>query len=211
MEKTTITFYLPKDLFLEMKVAAVKRGISISDLVTSCTLAMIEDDTFDPQKRKPEFNKNTMVYLPLNEKRIIKTAAARYSATLSELICQALAKYANSNRQLPLRNNTGNQKLPRQKKSLAPQNKHNLSYNLTEENNSKLKRISATTGMTRKQILMDLLQNMGKTPLVSGKTSPKSERSSMLLTPEELEYLNSKASELNLSINDMINRSLEQY
>lgn len=209
MSKPTLTFYLPNDLFAETKLLAVKYRMAYSDLVLRCTLAMIKDDTFDAQKSKQKNDEKTMLYLTLAEKKLIKTATAKYATSISELACQALHRYAIIARTLPERDSADDRKHPRKQKAIDKHKKYSFTYSLTNENNNKLRLLSAETGMTRKQIIMDAVKNVQGIQLTQ-EMFPKSERSGMLLSSEEMLLIKKKAGELNISVFALLNRSIEQ-
>lgn len=211
MEKTTLTFYLPKAFFAKMKIAAVKMGLSFSDLVIRCTLAMIHNNTFDQLEPKPQFDQSTMVYLTPDEKKTIKMATANYSASISEFVYQALSEHANRKQQLPERDKIDIRRRPRKQDTGDKPKKLRFSYNLTLENNYKLMQLSADTGMTRKQVIIDSVKKLNKGLRSIERMPPKSERSSMLLTRDEMKLLSNKADEFNINVIDLINRSIERY
>lgn len=210
MSKPTITFYIPSDLFAETKLLAVKKNMAYTDLVLRCTLAMVNDDTFDTQKAKPNYDEKTMLYLTEDEKKILKTATAKYNITISELVCQALEMYAGAAENLSDRKFVDNRKLPRKRNDGDRQKKTTFSYSLSKENDRKLKMLCADTGKTRKQLIMESVKQLkkGQKPRMA---MSKTARSSMLLLPGEVAIIQEQADKLKIGVFDLINLAIEQY
>ncbi|NMB40804.1 MAG: hypothetical protein GX996_02585 [Firmicutes bacterium] len=210
MRKSTLTIYLPQETFEQAKIAAVKADMSFSDLARGCVLAMIGAKTFDQQLPKPHNDNKTMIYLTENEKTKIKLFAANQSTTLSQLIYQALERYMTEKIELPPKR----KKQPEKKERSKPEHltREKYTYHLTEDNSKTLRIISAKTGKTRTQLILDALKNSADNDILETDLSqPFSERSSMNLSREELSSLKEKAERLNLTLFELFNRALKLY
>ena len=208
MEKTTLTFYLPQETFTRAKVNAAKYGLSFSDLAVRCVLAVIGNDKYE-QQTPPKNDEKAQVYLTEKEKHKIKLYAAQKGISISKLFYYALIN--ENTDELPHR-----EKPPDGRKRTTPHQKqpaikHDpFTYYLTPENDSKLRLLNVKTGKSRKQLILDALKKIDPVKINSTHIQgQKNRRSSMNLSPQELNLLKKQARSLNLSPSDLINRLLE--
>lgn len=209
MNKTTLTFYLPVETFERAKIGAVKRGLSFSDLAVRSVLALIDDNGLDRQKLSPANDEKALAYLSEEEKKKIKLFAAEKAATLSEIFYHALEQNLDSNEMLPDREKPPDAR-GRPRSQPQPGDKKNpFSYNLTYENDSKLRLLSAETGKSRTQLILEAIEKT-ETENILGVPyqEPKNVRSSMDLGPKKLAFIKNRARKMNMGASELINRVL---
>lgn len=211
MAKTTLTFYLPRHIFRQAKIAAVKEGISFSDLAVRSALALIASGAPDLQRSNLPNDEKVMVYLLPEEKKGIRLAAAEWGTSVSALFCRGLEGYLSGAKELPGRKKapalTGHPSRPP-----PAQRKKPFSIHLTAENHFLLRRLSAERDRSITSLLLEALEKTAPETLRRAPpTGPKAARTSIYLEQKELDLVKSKAREANLGLFELLNRALEVY
>jgi hypothetical protein len=102
MQKTNLTFYLPESMLKKIRIEAVEKELTLTQLTVGSAQVFIEEGTFKPEKPKPENSAKVFIQLSEDEKKIIKKAAARHSTTLSNFLYQALLFYFHNKNKVKL-------------------------------------------------------------------------------------------------------------
>ncbi len=211
MSKTTVTFYLPKDVFEQAKIEAVKKVTSFSDLALRCVLALIEQDAFERSHSKPPTEEKTMIYLSEEEKKRIKRYTAAHAVTISELFCQALVYYMADVNALPAREKQADRRGRPKSENPPGEKKKTITYHLTKTNDTKLRNLSAETGKTRTELILEAVNSVHEPDIISyDRKESLDTRSSMNITHDELKLLKGKAHELNVSVFKLFNIAVSQ-
>ncbi len=207
LEKKTLTFYLPGDIFKQAKIYAVTNGISFSEMAVRSVLALIEDDGFDLTKKTPANDEKALVYLTEEEKKNIQLFAAAKAATISELFYQAFEHQYNTKITAANKASDAGKKHRKSKPVLAKRNP--FSFKLTHENYSKLRFLSVDTGRSRTYLIMEAVEKTDKEIIKTVLSQkPKEFRTSMDLDSEMRSFIKKRAKELGLGVSELINRSL---
>jgi len=215
VEKTNLTIRLPKKIVEELKIEALKNEVSFSRLIVSITLYFIDHEPYDPDKPKPKNNVKVFIHLFENDKRRIKIAAAEKKASISDLFFQAAGYYLHHRGKIDLVfDKDGEREKSKTPKTLKGSKKKTkpFSYYLTEDNDRKLRLLSAETGKSRSKLIMEAVKSINQDSpgeRTEGKT--KTVRSSINISNKDLHYLNEKAEELNISKTELINLALRNY
>lgn len=210
MKKTTLTFYLPEKTYKQAKIYAVNNGASFSDLAVRCVMKLIENNSLDLQKPGPQNDEKVLVYLEAGEKKKIKLYAAKKAVTVSELFRQALEQNKGTAENLSVKLGKKSDRTDHPGSSSKPAAKKNpFSYNLTPENDAKLRLLSVQTGKSRTQLILEAVEKAGREEICrSFYQDRKYARSSMNLSPKEKAFLQKRARELDMGTSELINRAL---
>ena len=208
-KKTTLTFYLPKETLQNAKILAVRNEDTFSSLAVRSALMLIDDIGHDPNIESPENEEKVLVYLSDQEKQAIKRYAAENALTISEIFYQALELNLKSD-QTSVREEIKDLKKKRTKKKPQPAVKKNpFSYNLTGENDRKLRLASLDSGKTRRQLVLEAVETAVPEEILKlPRQAPKTIRSSIDISQDEIARLKKKAEAVDLSVSEFLNRAV---
>ncbi len=209
MEKSTLTIHLPKEYYEKIKIDAVKNNMPFSDIITACALLFIDSSSYNPKKPKKQNDTKVFMQLLEKDKKKIKKAVAENQTTISNFICQALDYYINNKPIIEL-SRFKKDKVNRNKASTKNKKKPNpFTYQLTEENDKKLRLLSIETGKTRSQLILEAIKKINR--YSPNDFSAKTVRSSMNLEEKDFLMIKNKAEKNNISVAELINQAVKHY
>ena len=216
MKKAGLTVYFPKHILEKLKIEAVRKEVSLADLITSFTLYFLETGLFSSQKPKPKNEAKVFVRLLEAKKKKIKLAAAENNTTVSHLVYQAASHYLQHKEEIELDvkkiKDTKIFDLQSEPQGKKEQKPAPFTYYLTEDNDRKLRRLGVETGKTRAQLIMDAVTKADASLLRSiPQSESKTMRSSMNLDREKFSILKKNAEEVDVNLSELINRALRCF
>ncbi len=209
MKKATLTFYLPKETLQNAKIQAVRNEDTFSSLAVKSALMLINDTGYNPDIESPDNEEKVLVYLGDHEKEAIKRYAAQNALTISELFYQALELDLNADQAYVKSEKTVPEKTSTRQKPRPAVKKNPFSYNLTVENDKKLRLASLDYGKTRRQLVLEAVETADPEKMLKlPRQSPKTIRSSIDISHADIARLKDKAKEVNLSVSELLNRAV---
>jgi len=214
-EKSTLTFYLPKELVDEVKIEAVKASMTVSELLVRSALALMENHSVDLYKAPKKKDAKVLVHLHKEDKLKIKKFIAETGIILSCLFYQAIYCYFQykNNLELPEIKSYPKKKPGMKVAEKKPQTQPFV-YNLNEEIAWELDQLCRQKGENRTTVIIQVLESVDPvkvSELVYKKFGPKKVRSSMHLPQEHEEKLRARTSDLGINISDYLNIALYLY